>query len=102
MPFDFWVGLFESVYFPCLVYIIGSWYTRQERAKRVTLFYCTSSLAQMFNGYLQVGAYDSLNGHLGHAGWQWLFIISGIIALAAGLLGYFFNLISQKIRARSI
>lgn len=87
----FLVGLFESAYFPCVIYILGSWYTRRERAKRVTIFYCTATLAQMFSGYLQAGAYDNLGGHLGHAGWQWLFIVSGVIALPAGLIGYAFN-----------
>lgn len=51
--------------------LTGSWYTKHERAKRTTLFYCTASLAHMFSGYLQAAAYDNLDGHLGHAGWQW-------------------------------
>lgn len=45
----------------------------------------------MFSGYLQAGAYKGLNGVLGHSGWQWLFIICGIISLPIGVLGYFFN-----------
>lgn len=64
---------------------------RKERAKRVTLFYCTTTLAQMFSGYLQAAAYDNLSGKLGHDGWQWLFIIRGIISLPVGAMGYFFN-----------
>ncbi|OJJ42187.1 hypothetical protein ASPZODRAFT_155479 [Penicilliopsis zonata CBS 506.65] len=87
----FLVGVFESAYFPCIVYIIGSWYTSEERAKRVTIFYSTTTLATMFSGYLQAGAYDGLNGHLGHSGWQWLFIICGIIGLPCGLMGFWFN-----------
>ncbi|KAJ5526648.1 hypothetical protein N7513_010807 [Penicillium frequentans] len=87
----FLVGLFESAYFPCIVYLIGSWYTANERAKRVTIFYSTTSLATMFSGYLQAGAYDGLNGRLGHAGWQWLFIICGIIGLPCALMGFVCN-----------
>jgi ACS family pantothenate transporter-like MFS transporter len=45
----------------------------------------------MFSGYLQAGAYKGLNGVLGHAGWQWLYIICGIISLPIGVIGYFFN-----------
>jgi ACS family pantothenate transporter-like MFS transporter len=48
-------------------------------------------MASMFSGYLQAGAYDNLSGKLGHAGWQWLYIICGIISLPVGVLGYFFN-----------
>lgn len=45
----------------------------------------------MFSGYLQAAAYKNLNGVLGHSGWQWLFIICGIISLPVGVLGFFFN-----------
>ena len=87
----FLLGLFEGAYFPCMMYLIGSWYTREERAKRTTIFYCTATLASMFDGYLQAGAYDNLSGHLGHAGWQWLFIICGIISLPSALIGFILN-----------
>lgn len=86
----FLVGLCESAYFPVMIYLLGSWYTKAERGKRLTIFYCTSSLASMFSGYLQAGAYKGLNGKLGHAGWQWLFIICGVISLPVAIIGYFF------------
>ena len=66
----FLLGLFEGAFFPVVIYIIGSWYTRSERAKRVTLFYATATMASMFSGYLQAAAYDNLNGKLGRAGRQ--------------------------------
>jgi ACS family pantothenate transporter-like MFS transporter len=87
----FLIGLCEGAFFPCITYVIGSWYTKRERGKRVTLFYCTATMSGMFSGYLQAAAYKNLNGVLGHAGWQWLFIICGIISLPVGVLGYFFN-----------
>ncbi|KIX06837.1 uncharacterized protein Z518_04813 [Rhinocladiella mackenziei CBS 650.93] len=85
----FLLAVCEGTYFPTVVYIIGSWYTRSERGKRMTIFYATASLAGMFSGYLQAGAYRGLNGQLGHEGWQWLFVICGIISLPIGLAGYF-------------
>jgi ACS family pantothenate transporter-like MFS transporter len=82
----FLVGLCESGYFPVMIvslssdsfflmtnmsqYLISSWYTKEERGKRVALFYCTASLAGMFSGYLQAGAYKGLDGTLGKEGWQ--------------------------------
>lgn len=121
----FLVGLCEGAFFPTIIYLISSWYTRSERAKRVTLFYSTASLvscisyldqspvllytdigatlfkvsdkspnlcqAPMFSGYLQAGAYNGLDGKLGREGWQWLFIVCGIISLPVGVVGYFFN-----------
>ncbi|KAK9414043.1 putative Major facilitator superfamily transporter [Seiridium unicorne] len=87
----FLVGLCEGAFFPCIIYLIASWYTKSERGKRTTIFYSTATLAGMFSGYLQAGAYSGLNGKLGHAGWQWLFIVCGIISLPVGIIGYFFN-----------
>ncbi|KAM3083054.1 hypothetical protein ACMFMF_002704 [Clarireedia jacksonii] len=58
----FLIGLCEGAFFPCIIYVIGSWYTKVERAKRVTVFYCTATLASMFSGYLQAATYDNLSG----------------------------------------
>ncbi|KAK8073484.1 MFS general substrate transporter [Apiospora phragmitis] len=83
----FLVGLCEGAFFPCITYLIASWYKKDERAKRVTLFYSTASLSAMFSGYLQAGVYRGL----GRPGWQWLFLVCGAISLPVGVLGYFFN-----------
>lgn len=87
----FFIGLCEASFFPCMIYLISSWYKKDERAKRVVIFYCTTSLAAMFSGYLQAGAYSGLNGVSGREGWQWLFIICGIITLPIALSGYVLN-----------
>ncbi|KAF2032542.1 MFS general substrate transporter [Setomelanomma holmii] len=86
----FLIGLCESGYFPVMIYLISSWYTKEERGKRVGLFYCTAALAGMFSGYLQAGAYSGLDGVYGKQGWQWLYIVCGIISLPIAFLGYFF------------
>ena len=39
----FFVGLCESAYFPTVVYMVGSWYTKRERGKRLTIFVSFSS-----------------------------------------------------------
>ena len=86
----FLLGICEGAFFPVIIYVIGAWYTKKERAKRVTLFYATATMATMFSGYLQAGAYNGLDGRLGHQGWQWLFIICGVISLPVGVMGYAF------------
>lgn len=44
----------------------------------------------MFSGYLQAGAYSGLDGVYGRQGWQWLFIVCGIISLPIAFLGFAF------------
>jgi MFS transporter, ACS family, pantothenate transporter len=43
----------------------------------------------MFSGYLQAGIYRGMEGHLGMAGWRWLFIFCGVISLPGAFFGYY-------------
>jgi len=43
----------------------------------------------MFSGYLQAGIYKGMDGHLGLAGWRWLFIFCGVISLPGAFWGYY-------------
>ena len=76
--FRFLVGFFESSFFPSLLYVLGSWYTKTELAKRVALFHMTAPLGSAFGGYLQAAVYKTLDGAHGLAGWRWLYIICGV------------------------
>lgn len=69
-------------------YIIGSWYRREELAKRSCIFHTSGAIATMFSGYLMAGVYK-LNGKGGLRGWQWLFIVDGIISVPIAILGFF-------------
>ena len=84
----FLIGLAEGPIFPCVVYIIGSWYTRKEIYRRVMAFSISSSIGGMFSGFLQSAAYANLSGKGGLAGWKWGFIVDGIITVPVALLGF--------------
>ncbi|RYO67490.1 hypothetical protein AA0113_g4634 [Alternaria arborescens] len=84
----FLIGLAESTFYPGMQYIIGSWYRREELAKRSCIFHTSGAIATMFSGYLMAGVYK-LDGRGGFKGWQWLFIIDGVISLPIALLGFF-------------
>ncbi|KAL5329236.1 hypothetical protein ACEPPN_002746 [Leptodophora sp. 'Broadleaf-Isolate-01'] len=60
--FRFLVGLFESSFSPVMVYLIGSWYTKTEMAKRIALFMMTAPVGTAFSGYLQAAVYNNLDG----------------------------------------
>lgn len=85
----FFVGLVESVYYPAALYLIGSWMKPSELGKRTCLFHASSAAAGMFSGYLQAAVYKGLNGTMGKAGWQWLFIMDGIISTPIAIAGFF-------------
>ncbi|KAI9742612.1 MAG: hypothetical protein M1818_003753 [Claussenomyces sp. TS43310] len=84
----FFVGLLESIFYPAAHYIIGSWYKPSELGKRACIFHASSAAAAMFSGYLQAAVYKGLNGTMGKAGWQWLFIMDGVISIPIAFAGF--------------
>ncbi|KAJ6164677.1 hypothetical protein N7470_003349 [Penicillium chermesinum] len=84
----FLIGLAESTFYPGMQYIIGSWYRKDELAKRSCIFHTSSGIASMFSGYLMDGVLH-LGGRGGFKGWQWLYLINGIISLPVALAGFF-------------
>ncbi|KXH65662.1 pantothenate transporter liz1 [Colletotrichum salicis] len=87
--FRFLVGFFESSFFPVLLYVFGSWYTKTELAKRVAIFHMTAPLGAAFGGYLQAAVYKSLDGAHGHAGWRWLYFVCGCMTIPVGVATFF-------------
>ena len=63
-------GLAESSFYPGMQYVIGSWYRKDELAKRSCIFHVSSAIATMCSGYLMAAVYH-LGGKGGFAGWQW-------------------------------
>ncbi|KAL1968635.1 hypothetical protein VTN77DRAFT_1461 [Rasamsonia byssochlamydoides] len=83
--FRFLIGLFESSFFPCMLFVLGSWYTKAELAKRTAIFHMTAPLGSAFSGYLQAAVYENLNGSHGIAGWRWLYLVCGCMTIPVGI-----------------
>lgn len=64
------VGMFECCSFTGNIYVIRSWYKKNEVARRVALFFIASPLVTTSAGYLQAAAYTNLNGVSGMSGWR--------------------------------
>ncbi|KHE84645.1 MFS general substrate transporter [Neurospora crassa] len=85
----FFIGLAESVFYPGMQYIIGSWYRKDELAKRSCVFHASGAIGTMFSGYLMAAVHKKLAGVGGFKGWQWLFIIDTVISLPIAISGFF-------------
>lgn len=93
----FLVGLFEAPSFAGVHQTLGVWYgstsykgNPPELFVRAGTWFLCSSLGSMFSGYLQSAAYKNLSGIGGMKGWQWLFIIDGVITLPIAFVGFAF------------
>lgn len=68
---------------------MSCWYTRREFALRVALLYSGLVLAQAFSGLIAAGVFNGLDGPMGLAGWQWLFILEGAMSGFFAITAYF-------------
>ncbi|EGV66386.1 MFS general substrate transporter [Yamadazyma tenuis ATCC 10573] len=75
------LGIFECAHYPALSFLLGTYYTPAEFARRNVILQSATALGSMFASYIQSGAYTHLNGVLGRSGWRWVFIIDGIISV---------------------
>ncbi|KAF2801054.1 MFS general substrate transporter [Melanomma pulvis-pyrius CBS 109.77] len=68
------------------VFYLSFWYTYQELATRGAIFFSTASLASSFNGLVSYGIAKNLNGKNGWLAWRWIFLVEGVMPIAASFL----------------
>lgn len=85
----FFLGLVESGFIPGCIFYMSMWYKRNEQNYRIALLLSTATLAGAFGGIFAFGI-AKMRGIAGLGGWRWIFIIEGLLTVAAGLGAYFF------------
>ena len=81
----FLLGAAEAGFFPGVVFYLMHWYPDAMRARATSRVYLASALAGIANGLL-AGPLLSLQGKLGLAGWQWLFLLEGLFPIGLSVL----------------
>lgn len=81
----FFLGMAEAGFFPGIIYYLSQWFPANLRARTVSRFYISLPLSIVLMGAI-AGVLLNLNGHLGLAGWQWLFLVEGCPAVLLGLV----------------
>jgi MFS transporter, ACS family, tartrate transporter len=77
------LGVGEAGFFPGVVYLIACWFPERDRARAMSIFLLGIVIASVIGGPLS-GATLELDGVLGLDGWQWLFLLQGLPAIAVG------------------
>lgn len=78
----FLVGAAEAGLYPGIIYYLSIWLPRRYQVRGLALLTLGSALGNTL-GSAFGGALLSLDGVWHHAGWQWVFIITGLLALMA-------------------
>jgi MFS family permease len=76
----FMLGVAEAGFYPGAIFYITLWFPKSYRIRVLGLFTLGSTLGNMFGGLLN-GPLLDLDGLFGLAGWQWVFLGTGIPAV---------------------
>ncbi|PPJ61173.1 hypothetical protein CBER1_10295 [Cercospora berteroae] len=84
----FFLGLTEAPFCPGAVYIIGCFYTRKEIATRIAILYTGNIASTAFAGLIAAGVFYGMDDLAGITGWQWLFILQGVVTAVIGVAAW--------------
>ena len=81
----FILGVAEAGFYPGILLYLTYWFPVRERAKVMAMFATGAVLAGILGSPVS-GAILGMHGWAGLAGWQWLFLLEGIPAVALGVV----------------
>ncbi|KAI1076683.1 putative pantothenate transporter [Whalleya microplaca] len=76
----FFLGLAEAGMFPGIILHLTYWYRPDEMSVRLLYLYGVGQFSSIFSSLLAY-AFDHVSGTGGLSGWQWLFLIEGIVTI---------------------
>ncbi|TAQ91455.1 hypothetical protein B7494_g149 [Chlorociboria aeruginascens] len=88
MALRWFLGMFESAFFPLVIYYLTTFYRRGELARRLAIFYAASNIANAFSGLLAVGVFRITNTPL--YPWRYLFLIEGSCTFLFSVFAFFY------------
>lgn len=83
------LGICIGGFIPAGLYSLTMWYKKSETSTRFSVFFMGNSVARAASGLISFGILR-MRGVGGLAGWQWMMIIDGLLAVAVGILFAFF------------
>lgn len=76
------LGIAMSGIYPGLTLLISSWYTRKEQQLRFAFLQSGQVIILATGGIVNFGL-NHLNGKGGLKGWQWMYLVQGLVSIAS-------------------
>lgn len=84
----FLLGVAEAGFFPGVIYMMTLWFPAPDRGRMIGWFLMASAVANAVGAALG-GLLLDLDGLLGFAGWQWVFLMTSLPAILLAPVFYF-------------
>ena len=85
----FILGLAEGGFLPGVLLYLSLWLPEYHRARAMSLFLLAQPVSFALNPLLS-GPLLQMDGTMGLAGWQWLFLLEGIPSVLLGFYGFYY------------
>jgi MFS family permease len=79
------LGAAEAGFFPGVAFYLATWFPGEYRTRIIAWFMVAIPISSVIGGPIS-GLLLGLDGALGLAGWQWLFIVEGLPAAGVGIV----------------
>jgi D-galactonate transporter len=83
------LGVFEAGFFPGVIFYLSSWFPENRRGVIISCFMVGFPIAGLVGGPVSGWAMTGLANVANMAGWQWLYIVEALPAVALGILTLF-------------
>lgn len=78
-------GAAEAGFFPCILLYMSRWFPNAYRGRVISLLMMSIPISAIIGAPISGGIMQHLDGFAGLRGWQWLFVLEGIPAVALGI-----------------
>lgn len=86
----FLLGVAEAGFFPGIILYLTYWYPSHRRGHITSMFMTGIPLSGVIGGPLSGAIMSWFDGYHGWAGWQWMFLLEGLPAVALGVVVFLF------------
>ncbi|CAG8632595.1 7975_t:CDS:2 [Cetraspora pellucida] len=88
-------SVFEAGLIPGTIYYISIWYKRSEQNIRMGAVLSGPTFAGALSGLLSYAIISVLDSKAGLSGWQWIFLVCGLVTIIVSIVAFF--LISDSV-----
>ncbi|KAI8627465.1 MFS general substrate transporter [Xylariaceae sp. FL1651] len=81
------LGVIQGGFIPNVILYLSYFYKHHEMTIRLGFFWAAGATGQIVATLVGAGLLE-LRGHLGYAGWRWLFLVEGLLTILIGLFSF--------------